>query len=75
MKKTTAEWQAIRIAIESDPANLNQPGTSLFIYTEKARKKLDKIAREITNNMAEARKTAGNPVPCDGYSGRQSNRK
>ena len=75
MTKTTAEWQALRIAIESDPANLNPPGTSLFIHTEKARKKLDKIAREITYNMAEARKASGDPVPCDGYSGRQSNRR
>ena len=74
MTKTTTEWLAVQLAIESDPANRNPPG-SLFIYTEKARKKLDRIAREITNNMAEARKSAGNPVPCDGYSGRQSNRR
>jgi len=72
--KTNAEWLMLRTAIESDPANHNPPG-SLFIYTEKARKKLDRIDREITHNLAEARKASGNPVSCDGYSGRNSNRR
>lgn len=72
--KTNAEWLMLRTAIESDPANRNPPG-GLFIYTEKARKKLDRIDREITHNLDEARKAAGNPVSCDGYSGRNSNRR
>lgn len=40
-----------------------------------AHKLLDAIARQITWNMSQARAAAGHPVPCDGYSGRQSNRR
>lgn len=73
--KTNAELQALRLQIESDPLSLNPQPNSLFRFTRKAQRKLDAIAWQITHNMSAARKAAGNPVPCDGYSGRQTNRR
>ena len=61
-------------AIEADPANQMPPG-SLYLFTQPARKKLDEIAMAITDNIADARAAAGDPVPTAGYSGRQSNRR
>lgn len=71
--KTTDELLAMQQAIEADPANKQNGG--LYLYTPKARKKLDAIARQITHNMAMKRAAEGNPVVCDGYSGRQKNRR
>jgi len=65
--------QMIRV-IESDPAN-QLPKGGLYLFTPDARKKLDAIARAITNNLIDARAAAGNPVKADGYSGRQSNKR
>lgn len=60
--------------IESDVNSQNPPG-SFWKYTPRARKKLDWLAAGITELMAEKRKLEGNPVPCSGYSGRQTNRR
>ena len=72
--KTNDELLALSRQIEQDPVN-RMPAGCLYLYTPKAIRKLDQIARAITNNMAEKRKMAGNPVVADGYSGRQSNRR
>lgn len=72
--KTNQELLAERAAIEADQANRMPPG-GLYIYTPKARKKLDAITRAITANMAEQRAQDGRPVPTCGYSGRQTNRR
>jgi hypothetical protein len=71
--KTMAELMQMTSAIESDPAN-KMPKGSVYLYTKQARTKLDAIARQVTYLLAEKRKAAGNPVPCDGYSGKQSRR-
>lgn len=60
--------------IESDESNQNPHG-SFWRFKPKARKKLDLLAMEISQLIAEKRSINGNPVPCDGYSGRQSNRR
>lgn len=70
---TNQQLHAMMEAIEADPKSRNPPG-SLMIFTKEARKKLDEIAWAITDNLAEARAAAGNPVSTCGYSGRQSNR-
>jgi hypothetical protein len=72
--KSNSELVKLQSEIESDPANKNTDG-GLFLYSKKARAKLDKIARQITENLREAREKAGNPVPCDGYSGLQTNKR
>ncbi len=71
---TIPELVAKRQAIEADPAN-QMPAGSLYLYTPQARRKLDAIDRAIAADMAERRAAAGRPVPCDGYSGRQTNRR
>jgi hypothetical protein len=74
-KLTNPELLALRAIIESDPINRNSIMGSIFKYNPSARKKLDKIDRIIQQNIADARKAAGETVLCDGYSGRQSNRR
>ena len=59
--------------IESDTAN-HLPLGSFWKYTPKSRKCLDKLALDIANLTAEKRQLQGRPVPCNGYSGRKSNR-
>lgn len=61
-------------AIEADPANKNPDG-EVFRFNAAARKRLDAIAQAITFHLADEREAAGKPVPCDGYSGRQTNRR
>lgn len=63
-----------RKAIEADPKN-RMPSGSLYLYTPNARKRLDKIDLEIANLIRERRAAEGRPVPCDGYSGRQTKRR
>ena len=72
--KTNEELLAMIAEIEADPKNRMPPG-GLYLYTPQARKKLDKLARAVTNNMAEKRALKGDPVRADGYSGRQTNRR
>lgn len=72
---TTPELLALQANIESDPTSINTKVGSIYRFNDLARRNLDKIARAITQNMANKRKAEGNPVPCDGYSGRQSNRR
>lgn len=64
---------AIQAAIMSDPGNRNTSG-GLYIYTPRARRKLDAIAVAITMHMDDERNAAGDPVSQDGYTGRQSKR-
>ncbi len=72
--KTNAELVAMQDAIQQYRDNFN-PVPSFFIYKPYARRKLDAIARAITENLRLKRQQEGNPVPCDGYSGRQANRR
>ena len=72
--KTIEELVALRKSIEDNPANKNPVG-SLWIHTKSARKKFDLIDREITYRLIQKQKDAGTYVPCDGYSGRQTNRR
>lgn len=72
--KTTAELVAMKQAIAEDPSSASKPG-DLYLFNKKARAKLDKIDRQITENLRVAREEAGDPVKADGYSGRQSNRR
>ena len=72
--KTTEELLAMQAAIDNDPKNRMPPG-NLNLYTKNARRKLDDIAQAISDNMADKRAAAGDPVPTCGYSGRQTNRR
>lgn len=71
--RTTPELVEMQAAIERDPQNQTSGG--LWKYTPAARKKLDAIQRQITHNLAMKRAAEGRPVECDGYSGRQTNRR
>lgn len=71
--KTTEELVAMMRAVEADPASREEGG--FYLLTKKARKKLDEITRQITHNLAMKRAAEGNPVPCDGYSGRKQKRR
>jgi hypothetical protein len=72
--KTNAELLAMKQAIEDAPENRTPPG-SFFKLTRAALRKMDAIDRQITHNLAMKRAAEGNPVPCDGYSGRKQNRR
>lgn len=72
--KTKAECLALIKTIEEDPNSKSPPG-QLWIYTKKARDKMEKIRRHIVSLQIEERKAAGTYVAPDGYSGRQSNRR
>lgn len=69
-----AEIQRKITELQDDPANKGKPG-SIWKYTQKTHKKLDKLAMSIAILMAEKRAILGNPVPCSGYSGRQTNQR
>lgn len=71
---TTAELLAKIAEIEKNPANKGEPG-SLWSYTPAARRKLDKLRREVASNMRADRLAKGLPVDDSGYSGRQSNKR
>ncbi len=72
--KTNAELVAMMQAIEAKPESRNPPG-SLYLYTKKCRKQTDEIARAISSNLMDRRIALGLPINCDGYSGRQTNRR
>ena len=72
--KTNQELIQIRDELEANPANQTPPG-SFYRVNEKTRKKINNINEYITHNLAMARAAAGNPVPCDGYSGRKCKRR
>ena len=72
--KTNSELTAMMQTIEDDPTS-HMPKGSLNIYIKSACKKLDELAWAVTHNMAESRRLAGDPVRCDGYSGRNCNRR
>ena len=69
----TPQLVALAADIAARPES-QSPAGSFWKYVPRARKQLDLIALEITHRLADARKAAGRPVPCDGYSGRQSNK-
>jgi hypothetical protein len=69
-----ADIQRKIVSLQDDPANAGKPG-SIWKYTPKTHKKLDKLAMDITHLIAEKRALQGNPVDCPGYSGRQTNRR
>ena len=73
-EKTTEELLAMTKAVEADPKNQMPPG-HLYLYTPQARKKLDKIAWAITQNMRDKRIAAGDPPSSEGYSGSKQNRR
>lgn len=62
-------------AIVAVPENKMPPGSSIYLYTAKARKKLDEIDRAITSNLRAARLVAGDTIDDSGYSGRQQKRR
>lgn len=51
-KASIEEIQKVRLEIEADPINRNAPG-SFWLFTPKARAKLDACARAITQRLAE----------------------
>jgi len=65
--KTTEELLALQANIENNPSNRND---GVYLYTPKARKKLDAIREQITYNIAVKRAAAGKPVKVCGFSGR-----
>ena len=69
---TIPELVALRSKITIDPKS---KAVGLFLHQRQVRKKTELIDRQITFLLAEKRKAAGNPVPCDGYSGRNSNKR
>lgn len=71
-KYTKQELVQMMSDITNDP--LNKSTNSIFMYIPSACKKLSDIAQAITYHMDDDRTKAGNPVLCDGYSGRNSNR-
>ena len=73
-KHTQTELQVMQTEISNDPVNRNPEG-GIYMYTRSAQKKLDAIALAITFHLADKREAAGDPVPCNGYSGRQSKRR
>lgn len=72
--KTNEDLVKMMEDIESDPSNQMPPG-SFWKMVPAARKKIQKIQEQITHNLAMKRAAAGNPVQCDGYSGRKSNKR
>lgn len=72
--KTIDELLKIMHDIENDPANKSKDG-EFYLYTKKARIKLDKLARAINDLLIEKKKANGTHVEPDGYSGRQTNRR
>ena len=71
--KSTQELLELQRRIEEDPASQSAGG--LYLYTPAARVKLDALRLQIVANMAEKRAAEGRPVPCNGYSGRKSNKR
>lgn len=53
-RHSVAELQALRVAVEQDPANLAAPG-GLHLYTVKAQKRLAAIAWAITYHMKDVK--------------------
>ena len=72
--KTNEKLVAMADEITSDIKNL-MPRGNLFLFTEAARKKLDKINRAIANNVKDMRIARGEKINNEGYSGRQSRRR
>lgn len=71
---TTAELLAKIVEVENNPANISPPG-SLWKFKPSARRKLDKLRREVASNMRADRLANGLPVDDSGYSGRNSNKR
>jgi hypothetical protein len=72
-RHTKAELTAMMEAIHNDENQKSPPG-GIYLFNEKARKKLSLIAEAITMHLADDRAAAGRPVSTAGYSGRKSNR-
>jgi hypothetical protein len=71
---TIEELTALMKQVTDDPNNQNPKG-SFWLYTKSASRKLDAIGWAITYKLADKREAVGDPVPTNGYSGRQSNRR
>ena len=61
--------------VESDPKSKNPDTGSICRWSKPAQKKLLKLRSDVAQLTTEKRALQGNPVPCCGYSGRQSNRR
>jgi hypothetical protein len=59
-------------SIESDPSN---KGDDFYLFSKKARKKLDSIRLQIAYNIRESKIARGESINSDGYSGRKSNKR
>lgn len=60
--------------IENDPSSASS-SKELCAYTPKALKRINKYRADITYLISKKRELEGLPVPCNGYSGRQTNRR
>lgn len=72
--KTVDDLLKMMHDVENDPANKSKDG-EFYLYTKKARIKLDKLARAINDLLIEKKKAKGTYVEPAGYSGRQTNRR
>jgi hypothetical protein len=73
--KSIADIYKMILVIEDDPANKNTEKGSIFIYTKKAMKRLDKLRWEITYKLIDKKKENGTFVETGGYSGRKCNKR
>jgi hypothetical protein len=62
-------------AIEADPKSLLPVGSSIQKYTPAARRRLDKLRRDVANEIRQEKLARGETVNDAGYSGRQTNRR
>ena len=70
--KSMDELLKMQVDICSDPVNKrNTDSTSIYIYTDKANKKLDAIGWAITHLMIEKKRENGTYIEPSGYSGRK----
>lgn len=60
-RKTMDELTAMQVAIHNDPVSRMPPGSGIYLYTPKARKKLQDIAWAITYHLSD--KKSDHPAP------------
>lgn len=71
---TTEQLIELQQSICDDPQS-KEGAIGCWIFNKKTRKKLADIQQAIAWHMEAKREADGDPVPCNGYSGRQSNRR
>ncbi len=63
------------VALRAKVTEKHRQSGALFLVDAAGRRKIDAIDRAITWHLADRRAAKGDPVVCDGYSGRNSNRR